>query len=104
MKNEAAQCKRLSDGKVRIMVPRRRPSYMVRPVTWIVPIRSTRTIQLDSIGVQVWDFCDGRRRVEDVVDRIADSYRLTFHEARVAVTSYIKMLIERSALVIVMPK
>ena len=64
---------------------------------------ATRRLELDRLGSRVWEFCDDRRTVEEIVDAFADRYGLTFHEARAAVTGYLKMLIQRGALAIAVP-
>ena len=101
LRNLAAAASCPSPDQTRITVPRRRrPVLLVPPLSWLIRPNSTRTIVLDQMGTQVWLCCDGQRDVEQVVGEIAGKNRLSFHEARVAVTSYIKMLVERGALAI----
>jgi len=54
------------------------------------------------LGRRLWQDCDGRRTVEEIVDRFRDEHRLTFHEARAAVSGYLQGLIQRGVLAIVM--
>jgi hypothetical protein len=75
-----------------------RPRYMVPPLSWVVPFREERRVCLDRVGTWVWELCDGRRTVEDMIDAFADRYGLTFHEARIAVTGYIRSLVQRGVL------
>ena len=91
-------------GPLRITVPRKKSRFMRPPFNWLIRPPATRSITLDRIGEQVWRLCDGRRSVEAIVDAFAQAHRLTFHEARVSVTNYIRMLAERGALAIVMDK
>ncbi|HUT24378.1 MAG TPA: PqqD family protein [Sumerlaeia bacterium] len=72
------------------------------PLCWVVPSPKTRTVRLDRLGAQVWNLCDGRRTVEAVVEEFARTHGLTFHEARVAVTEYLRQLLRRGALAIAM--
>ncbi len=92
-----------SDAVV-VYVKNVRPWYMLPPLSWIVPHRRERRVVLDRVGSQMWRQCDGERTVEAVIDAFAATHDLTFHEARVAVTTYIKSLVKRGVLVIVMPK
>jgi len=46
--------------------------------------------------------CDGERTVEAIIDAFAAEHRLTFHEARVAVGGYLRSLMARGALAMVM--
>ncbi len=102
IQNAAAQAEPLHDGTLRMVVPRRRPKFLVPPISWILRPSTSRTIILDRLGGHVWELCDDRRNVEQVVDAFAAAHQLTFHEARVAVGNYIRQLIERGALAIAM--
>ena len=59
---------------------------------------------LDRLGAEVWRLCDGKRTVEEVVDLFGERHALTFHESRVAVTLYLKALLQRGVLAIVIPE
>ncbi|MBL7076182.1 MAG: PqqD family protein [Kiritimatiellae bacterium] len=100
MQNRAARVERAPDATVSVWVQQTRK--LMPPLSWIVPFRKERVARLDHIGSRVWSLCDGRRTVEDVVDTIAAQYRLTFHESRVAVTGYLKTLVQRGVLAIEM--
>ena len=102
VRNAAAEVSRESDGSLGLGVRRRPPSW----VAWLqrrAGRTPSRTLALDPVGAGIWDLCDGQRTVEAVVDEFARAHRLTFHEARVAVTPYLKTLVQRGALVIVYP-
>lgn len=100
--NLAATERRDGAGGLRLVVPRRRPRYLVPPLSWLVRPGATRTIVLDDLGRSVWESCDGRSNVEAVVERFAAMHGLSFHEARVSATAYLSMLLERGALAIAM--
>lgn len=100
MRNAAARVERNVKKNIAIYVKTSRPRYLVPPLSWIVPFRSERRVTLDRLGMQVWTLCNGERTVENVIDAFKEQYNLTFHEARVAVTEYIKTLIQRGVLVI----
>lgn len=103
-RNTAARSESDGEHAVTVHVKTKKPMYLVPPLSWIVPVRRERSLKLDRVGSHIWRLCDGERTVEAVVDDFASTYRLTFHEARVAVTGYMKMLIQRGALVIVLPE
>ena len=84
-----------------LFVPLRRRWWMAGPVSWWLPLRRERGVALDRLGREVWDLCDGRRDLEAVVDRFAQRHRLGFHEARLTVMQFLKMLVERKLLVLV---
>lgn len=102
IRNNSATAEGYGAEAVELTVPRRRPKYL-KPLSWLVKVRPTRTIVLDRLGTQIWQSCDGQRTVEQIVDGFAQAHRLSFHEARTAVTGYLRELIERGALAIAMP-
>lgn len=102
LRNAAARVEKNSEKNVIIYVKASRPRYLVPPLSWIVPFRPERRVILDRLGTQIWNLCNGERTVENVVDIFREQHHLTFHEARGAVTGYIKMLIQRGILAIVL--
>ena len=102
VKNEAAkQEERAGGDAVLISVSRKKPRFLVPPFSWVIRINRTHRFQLDRLGAWVWSLCDGNRRVEEIIDEFAARFALSFHEARVSVTSYVKDLTQRGALVLV---
>lgn len=102
-RNESAVATDHGGETVSVRVKLRRPSFMKPPLSWIVPFRPERTLELDRLGTQVWRLCDGRRDVGKIADEFSARYGLTFHEARVAVTAYLKRLIQHGVLAIELP-
>ena len=47
--------------------------------------------------------CDGRQTVEAIVDRLAANHKLTFHESRLAVMQFLRMLMQRGAVAVQLP-
>lgn len=86
---------------VTIIVKNIRPAYLVPPVSWFVPYKPQREITLDKLGTYLWNLCDGKKNVEQIVDEFKAHYDLTFHEAKTCVTDYLKKLIQRGILAVV---
>jgi len=101
-RNTAARAVEKDSTGVTVYVQRRRPRWLVPPLSWIVPYAPERETTLDALGQRLWQCCDGRATVEEIVDRFAAEHGLTFHEARAAVTAYLRQLIQRGVLAIVM--
>ena len=101
--NTAARVSDSSADEVVVHVPTRRPWYLRQPpLSWVVPVRSERTVRLDRLGAEIWRLCDGRAAVESVVEQFASTHGLTFHEARVSVTGYLSALVQRGVLAMVL--
>jgi hypothetical protein len=104
VRNPTATCIERSAARTLLRVVGTRPRYLVPPLSWIVRPRLERVVQLDAIGTEVWDLCDGSRDLEAVIDAFADANGLTFHEARVAVSDYLATLMKRNLVVAAVPE
>ena len=101
--NRAATVKPAGDG-LHVLLPIRRRWWMKPPLSWVLPYREHRTVALDRLGREVYEAVDGRRDVEAIVERLAEAHRLRFHEARMAVMQFLRMLAERNIVILAVPK
>jgi hypothetical protein len=83
-------------------VPIRR-RFWLTGLAWFLPFRKEKGIALDAVGSTVWVACDGRRRVEEIVEGFAARHQLRFHEARLSVGQFLRSLVERNLLVLAVP-
>ena len=104
IRNRAVRFSGNSDGGIILYAKRQKPGWFVFPISLIVPFKSEYRIVLDNIGLKIWQLCDGSRNVEAIIDIFKDSYDLSFHEARSAITDYLKMLMKRGVIALVMEK
>ena len=102
VRNEAATVVKDEENAVSVSVRNKKPGYRVPPISWFVPYKPVITIELDGLGARLWHCCDGNHTVEQICDIFSREYGLTFHEAKTAVTDYLKKLIQRGVLAIVM--
>ncbi len=70
---------------------------------WLWPLREEKGYALDRLGQEVWEACDGARPLERIVEDFARRHRLRFHEARVAVLTFLRTLVERRLVALVGP-
>ena len=89
------------DGGWLLRVPLRRRWYTRPPLAWLMPLGRDRAIGLDRLGSEVWEACDGRRTVQEIVDLFAAAHDLTFHESRLSVTAFLRLLTLRGLVVVV---
>jgi len=78
-----------------LKIPTKRPGYLVPPISWVVRPPEFKSIILDPVAADLWEWCDGLRNVEQVIELFARKHNLTFHESRVSVTTYLKELVKR---------
>jgi hypothetical protein len=60
-----------------------------------MPAGATKTYELDELGVFVWDACDGKTSVQQVIRRLASRYNLNLREAEVATVKFLQMLTKK---------
>lgn len=93
--NRAATITDKDDGTIMASVPMRRPDYLVPPLSWLLPFTAVRKIQLDRIGTDVFNLCDGVRTVERIVETFASLHKLTFREAQLSISQFMRMMVQR---------
>lgn len=103
VKNEAADVIEASGGRVQLCVHNQRPVWHRGPLALLIPMRESRSIELDELGSRLWRACDGKNRVGDLIDQFALRERLEWHEARLLVTGALRSLIEKGILAVAMP-
>lgn len=83
-----------------LAVPTKKPGFLFPPISWVIRPPKERLTELDPIGASIWRACDGTQSVETLTENFALEHQLSFHESRVSVTGYVKMLILRGALAV----
>lgn len=103
--NPDAKYEGLSDGGVYITYRVRVSAFRRAPFKWVAkdrPIRYQR--QLDRIGREIWDMFDGRTKMERIIERFAENHRLSFHESRLAIMTFLKSLVQIGAVQMTRPE
>jgi hypothetical protein len=81
------------DGALTIELPLRQRWFMQPPFSWVFPFRKTRRLHLDPLGAQVFRACSGEDTVESIIDWFAEREKLSFHESRITIQHYLRLLI-----------
>ncbi len=100
--NAAVRAERRGDAVV-LWVPLQRRWYNQGALRWLLPLRGEKGYALDRLGREVWEACDGDRTLERIVEDFARRHRVRFHEARVAVLTFLRTLVERRLVALVGP-
>jgi len=89
LRNSAARIEPAAGG-ARVTIPLTSPRWG----RWLFryPAGATKTFELDSVGSFVWDCCDGRTTVKQIIRRLANEYNLNLREAEVSTLAFLKML------------
>lgn len=64
----------------------------------------SRTLKLDEVGTFVWNLCDGKRTVADLVAAMSERYKLSRREVEVSLTEFLRMLAKRGMIVVAVPE
>ena len=101
VKNESVRFDSQTNESVRIYVPLKKKWFMGPPFSWLVRFSKERVIELDSLGHEVWKMCDGKTTIEKIIGAFATHHKLSFHESRLSVMEFLRMLTRRGIIVIV---
>jgi hypothetical protein len=101
--NQAVRAERRGAALI-LWVPIQRHWWMRGPLGWLLPFRREKGIELDAVGQQVWEACDGQHRMEEIIEGFARHHQLRFHDARSSVMQFVRSLLQRNLLVLVVPE
>jgi len=93
-RNEAVAWEKNDDGEVQIIVTRQN-TWKVRLLSKIFYIPRQRKITLDEVGTEVWQMCNGRTTVSQMIEGLSDRYQLNRKEAEVSLLAYLKTLAQK---------
>jgi hypothetical protein len=82
-----------SSGQWRLTVPLKHASWATRLLR--VPSNATKTFELDDLGKLVWDACDGKTDVRQIIRTLASRYDLNQREAEVATLAFLRTLMRK---------
>lgn len=77
-----------------LRIPRRADKFG-NTVAKLFRLPEHRRLELDEIGSDVWEMCDGTVSVDALTRAICTKYHLNRRQAEASVTAYLKMLAER---------
>jgi len=101
-RNRAASVEQMGKGGgVLVCIPLAKKWWVRPPLTWIFPVSGQRRVQLDETGAWVLEQCNGNQTIEQIVERLQEKHKLSFHEARVPVLQFLRMLCERGIVALV---
>jgi hypothetical protein len=86
-----------------LWVPIRRRWWMQGLLGFLLPFRREKGIALDALGQEVWRACDGEQRLETIIETFAARHQIRFHEARSSVMQFLRSLVERRLVALVVP-
>jgi hypothetical protein len=76
----------------------------VRALSAFLPIPKRRPIELDPIGREVWELCDGEHTLREMVKVFQERHKLSRAEAEWSLRTYLRDLGKRGLVVIAVQK
>ena len=109
IKNPFLEWTRSPDGEVVITLrPRELQAKGSRWVRFLSRIPPTppkeKRVNLDKIGSFVWERCDGKHRVAEIVQELCNEYKIMAREAEVSLSSFLQLLAKRKFIGVVAPE
>ena len=74
---------------------------LLYPFAMLLGMRKSRKYELYGLSLELYRTLDGTRSTENLIDELAERFKLTFFESRALVISYLSMLMRRGLIVIV---
>ncbi len=90
-RNDLLTWEKNDSGEARITVTRQ-DNWRVRLLSKVFYVPKERTITLDEVGSMVWQMCNGRTTVSQMIEGLSKEYKLDRKEAEVSLLSYLKTL------------
>ena len=90
-RNDLVTWEKNDNGEARITVERQ-DSWKIRALSKVFYIPKQRTITLDEVGSEVWQMCNGRTTVAQMIEGLRKKYKLDRKEAEVSLLAYLKTL------------
>jgi hypothetical protein len=103
VRNKQLKTEELEDGGIRIYALRRE-AWWVKLLSVVFPLARERRIELDSVGRQVWELCDGEHTLREMAEEFRKRHKLTRMEAEWSLRNYLKDLGRRGLVGFVVEK
>jgi hypothetical protein len=96
----AAELIEAGDG-AKLKVPLRQTRWS----GWLfrLPEGASKTFELDPMGLLVWNSCDGKTSVQQIIRILAKRYNLNLREAEIPTLSFLQTLVKKGLLSVPVP-
>ena len=91
VRNPTLTWKKYPSGEIAVIIKleqKKRGFKLVKPP-------KEKKILLDKVGSFVWELCDGKHTVDDIINELVSKYKLHRREAEASLTLYLRMLSQR---------
>lgn len=103
VRNDALNAEKRNDGEISVTVERKK-LWWVTLLAFIFYIPKKRTIQLDRIGAEVYEMCNGKNSVDAIVECFREKHKITRRESELSIVAYLRRLGKKGLLGFVVNK
>lgn len=103
LRNKLIEWERDDKGEVSLIIPQKQKLW-VRLASKIFMLPDKRVIVLDDVGSYVWELCDGKNQIHQVVNQLCKQYKMTRKEAETSLLTYMRQLGKRGIIGFAVPK
>ena len=103
VRNQALKAEHVEGGGLRLTIPRR-GEWWAKLLAVVFPIPKERYLELDAVGQEVWELCDGEHTLRQLIAIFQDRHRLTRVEAEWSLRAYLRDLGKRGLVVFAVEK
>lgn len=103
IRHDGLQTEPTEEGGLRIIIERRR-EWWVRALSVLLPIPKRRPIELDPLGKEVWELCDGEHTLRQMIRAFEERHKLSRAEAEWSLRTYLRDLAKRGLVAIAVQK
>ena len=91
VRNPELKTEPIEGGGVRVFL-KARAVWWARLLAVVLPIPRERLVELDAVGAEVLDLCDGEHRLLDMINLFQQHHKLTRAEAEWSLRTYLRDL------------
>ena len=81
------------DGGAKLTIPLQTTRWT--GMIFRLPENATKTFELDELGLFIWNSCDGKTSVQQMIRQLSQQRRLTLREVEVATLQFLQTLIRK---------
>ncbi len=82
-------------GEASLVIPQK-DKFLIRLTSKLFMLPNKRVVVLDSIGAFVWQMCDGKHTISQIIKALQKKHQLTRKEAETSLFTFIKQLGRRN--------
>ncbi len=89
-------------GEASLVIPQK-DKFLVKLTSKLFMLPNKRVVVLDSIGAHVWEMCDGKHTISQIIKALQKKHQLTRKEAETSLFTFVQQLGKRNFIQFAIP-